>query len=93
MNRHADGNRNQNDLADRPEHAQRVDFNPLVRKEPNQSRGYDGRQKRRAAGDGNRQRRIAARQEGHDVGRGSARAAAYEDHAHGDFGRQLQHDA
>ena len=62
-------------------------------KEPNQSRGYDGRQKRRAAGDGNRQRRIAARQEGHDVGRGSARAAANEDHAYGDFGWQLQHDA
>ena len=64
-----------------------------MRKKPNQRRCYDGSQKCRTTGDGNGQRRIAARQEGHDVRRGSARAAANEDHAYGDFGRQLQHDA
>lgn len=44
-----------------------------------------------ARGHAHRQRHVAFRQIRHDIGAGAAGTRAYEDHAYGQLGRQLEH--
>ena len=93
MEKHARGDRNEHDLNDREEHAHGIDGKPLAREEVHEGGRDEGREKRRAGGDRDGKRHVAARQEGHHVRSRAARAAAHEHHAHGDVGRKLKGDA
>ena len=89
----AQGDRDQHDLNDRDEHAHRIDVKPLARKEVHERGGDKGGEERRAGRDRDGKRHVAAREEGHHVRGGAARAAAHEHHADGEFRRERKNEA
>lgn len=90
MDNQTQNNGEQNHFDDGHQHTGRLDFQHFTGKHQedggSQQWGNQGGNRR----NGNRQSHIAARQIGHHIGSRTARAAADQNHADRDFGRQVQ---
>ena len=93
VNEHARSDREKDDLHDREEHRGRIDGKPFAREEPHEGGRCEGSQERRARGDRDGKRHVAARQERHNVRSGTARAATEKHQTHREFGRKVHHEA